>query len=324
MRGATGEVRPPIAADFISNLGVSADELATAGIEIDENADFEDLLVEQDEELQVSIVALLQGVWEATGNLTFNVRELNAEYGGGSGVQLKIQRAHRRGNLNRTEFLLNDLWIMVKEETSFLPPQYVTWQKIEQRNSGLPEVMCWMRPTGNGISERRAVAGDNIGIKIEGVTSKEVRRGQVLCCIGDAAVGEYRRVDAHVVMVNFPGELRPGYSPVIDIGTASSTVQFKSLKKRLHRTSGTVLENDPELLIQVNPARDQHHFSPAVQEAPIAKSVSPSVEDINIAEMTLHIHSILDHVLVQCGLALELERLEVSCGDSDDRHEILG
>lgn len=116
-------MRPPIAADFISNLGVSADELATAGIEIDENADFEDLLVEQDEELQVSIVALLQGVWEATGNLTFNVRELNAEYGGGSGVRLKIQRAHRRGNLNRTEFLLNDLWIMVKEETSFLPPQ---------------------------------------------------------------------------------------------------------------------------------------------------------------------------------------------------------
>lgn len=42
--------------------------------------------------------------------------------------------------------------------------------------------------------------------------------------------------------------------PVIDIGTASSTVQFKSLKKRLHRTSGTVLENDPELLIQVGQA----------------------------------------------------------------------
>ncbi|KAF4676757.1 translation elongation factor EF-1 alpha [Perkinsus chesapeaki] len=104
--------------------------------------------------------------------------------------------------------------------------------------------------TGNGVSERRASAGDNIGIKIEGVTSKEVRRGQVLSCIGDAAVGEYKRVDAQVVLVNFPGELRPGYSPVIDIGTASSTVQFKSLKKRLHRTTGVTLEEEPDVLVQ--------------------------------------------------------------------------
>ncbi|KAF4744009.1 translation elongation factor EF-1 alpha [Perkinsus olseni] len=109
--------------------------------------------------------------------------------------------------------------------------------------------------TGNGVSERKAAAGDNIGIKVEGVTSKEVRRGQVLSCIGDAAVGEYRRVAAHVVLVNFPGELRAGYSPVIDIGTASSTVQFKSLKKRMHRTTGEVLEEDPELLIQGDGAR---------------------------------------------------------------------
>ncbi|KAF4679600.1 translation elongation factor EF-1 alpha [Perkinsus olseni] len=109
--------------------------------------------------------------------------------------------------------------------------------------------------TGNGVSERKAAAGDNIGIKVEGVTSKEVRRGQVLSCIGDAAVGEYRRVEAHVVLVNFPGELRAGYSPVIDIGTASSTVQFKSLKKRMHRTTGEVLEMDPELLIQGDGAR---------------------------------------------------------------------
>ncbi|KAF4720766.1 hypothetical protein FOZ63_029431, partial [Perkinsus olseni] len=109
--------------------------------------------------------------------------------------------------------------------------------------------------TGNGVSERKAAAGDNIGIKVEGVTSKEVRRGQVLSCIGDAAVGEYRRVEAHVVLVNFPGELRAGYSPVIDIGTASSTVQFKSLKKRMHRTTGEVLEMYPELLIQGDGAR---------------------------------------------------------------------
>ncbi|KAF4709853.1 hypothetical protein FOZ62_013926, partial [Perkinsus olseni] len=144
--GAAGGRTKAVAADFVSNLGGSVDELMTAGIEIDEDADFEDLLVEQDEELQVSIVALLQGAWEATGDMSFNVRELNVEYEGDSGIRLRIYRAHRRGNLGRAEFLLNDVWLMVKEETSFLPPQYITWQRIDQQDLYLPEVMCWMRP----------------------------------------------------------------------------------------------------------------------------------------------------------------------------------
>ncbi|KAF4684639.1 hypothetical protein FOZ60_007628 [Perkinsus olseni] len=177
----------------------------TAGIEIDEDADFEDLLVEQDEELQVSIVALLQGAWEATGDMSFNVRELNVEYEGDSGIRLRIYRAHRRGNLGRAEFLLNDVWLMVKEETSFLPPQYITWQRIDQQDLYLPEVMCWMRP--------------------------------VAC------------------------------------------------------------------------AEEQQHALSS-QEDPSAQPRSTSADNINVAEVTLHIHSILDHVLVQCGLALELEKME--------------
>ncbi|KAF4663442.1 hypothetical protein FOZ61_001652 [Perkinsus olseni] len=203
--GAAGGRTKAVAADFVSSLGGSVDELMTAGIEIDEDADFEDLLVEQDEELQVSIVALLQGAWEATGDMSFNVRELNVEYEGDSGIRLRIYRAHRRGNLGRAEFLLNDVWLMVKEETSFLPPQYITWQRIDQQDLYLPEVMCWMRP--------------------------------VAC------------------------------------------------------------------------AEEQQHALPS-QEDPAAQPRSTSADNINVAEVTLHIHSILDHVLVQCGLALELEKME--------------
>ncbi|KAF4731436.1 hypothetical protein FOZ62_024942 [Perkinsus olseni] len=204
--GAAGGPTKAVAADFVSSLGGSVDELVTAGIEIDEDADFEDLLVEQDEELQVSIVALLQGAWEATGDMSFNVRELDVDYEGDSGIRLRIYRAHRKGNLGRAEFLLNDAWLMVKEETSFLPPQYITWQRIDQQDLYLPEVMCWMRP--------------------------------VACA-----------------------------------------------------------------------AEEQQHALPA-QEDPSAQPRSTSADNINVAEVTLHIHSILDHVLVQCGLALELEKME--------------
>ncbi|KAF4658715.1 hypothetical protein FOL47_007870 [Perkinsus chesapeaki] len=214
----TPKRKAAVAADFVSNLDGGVEELMNHGFEIDEDVDFDELLIEQDEELQVSIVALLQGAWEATGDMAFSVKELDVECEEDGNVHLRIQRAHRRGNPERSEFLLNDVWVMVKGETSFLPPQYVTWQRVDQQDLPSPDIMCWMRP------------------------------------------------------IAAPTKPPPSSQP----------------RRRSVSSQKTVAGGKAN----------------AVSAAP------PSGDSVNVAEVTLHVHSILGHVLVQCGLALELEKIE--------------
>jgi len=92
----------------------------------------------------------------------------------------------------------------------------------------------------------KAEPGDNVGFNVKNVSVKEIRRGNVCSdSKNDPAKGaaDFR---AQVIILNHPGEIRKGYSPVLDCHTAHIACKFEEMIEKIDRRSGKKLEDNPE------------------------------------------------------------------------------
>jgi len=53
---------------------------------------------------------------------------------------------------------------------------------------------------------------------------------------------------AQVIIMNHPGEIHSGYSPVLDCHTAHIACKFSELLKKIDRRSGKEIEDSPKML----------------------------------------------------------------------------
>ncbi|CAG10242.1 unnamed protein product [Tetraodon nigroviridis] len=94
-----------------------------------------------------------------------------------------------------------------------------------------------------------ALPGHNVGFNIKNVSVKNLRRGDVA---GDAQQDpptDVRSFEAQVIILNHPGKIQAGYSPVLDCHTAHVTCRFAELKEKLDRRTGKKLEEQPQVLV---------------------------------------------------------------------------
>merc|ERR1712050_90676 len=54
--------------------------------------------------------------------------------------------------------------------------------------------------------------------------------------------------NAQVIVMNHPGQISNGYSPVLDCHTAHVACKFAHIKEKMDRRSGKVLEADPKFV----------------------------------------------------------------------------
>jgi len=90
--------------------------------------------------------------------------------------------------------------------------------------------------------------GDNVGFNIKNVSVKDIKRGNVA---GDSKNDPPIAVEtfqAQVIILNHPGQIRAGYTPVLDCHTAHIACKFKELKTKLDKRSGQVLEENPKFV----------------------------------------------------------------------------
>merc|ERR1711937_922406 len=93
-----------------------------------------------------------------------------------------------------------------------------------------------------------ALPGDNVGFNVKNVSVKEIRRGMVA---GDSKNDPPREADtfnAQVIIMNHPGEIHNGYSPVLDCHTAHIACKFQEILQKIDRRSGKVLEENPKMV----------------------------------------------------------------------------
>jgi elongation factor 1-alpha len=115
----------------------------------------------------------------------------------------------------------------------FSPPGVVTEVKsVEMHHESMPQ----------------AVPGDNVGFNVKNVSVKEIKRGNVCGDTKKDPPQGCASFEAQVIILNHPGQISNGYSPVLDCHTAHVACKFKSINQKMDRRSGKVLEENPKFV----------------------------------------------------------------------------
>jgi len=116
---------------------------------------------------------------------------------------------------------------------TFAPCNLTTEVKsVEMHHESLPE----------------ALPGDNVGFNVKNVSVKEIRRGYVAGDNKSDPPRGAKSFKAQVIILNHPGEIRSGYTPVLDCHTAHIACKFSEILQKIDRRSGKVLEENPKFV----------------------------------------------------------------------------
>uniref|UniRef100_A0A0N5AZE6 Elongation factor 1-alpha n=1 Tax=Syphacia muris TaxID=451379 RepID=A0A0N5AZE6_9BILA len=95
---------------------------------------------------------------------------------------------------------------------------------------------------------QEALPGDNVGFNVKNVSVKDIRRGSVCSDSKNDPAKESRSFTAQVIIMNHPGQIQAGYTPVLDCHTAHIACKFAELKEKVDRRSGKKVEDNPKFL----------------------------------------------------------------------------
>merc|ERR1719479_98034 len=114
---------------------------------------------------------------------------------------------------------------------TFAPNQLTTEVKsVEMHHEALPE----------------AVPGDNVGFNVKNVSVKDIKRGYVASDSKNKPASGCANFTAQVIVLNHPGQICNGYSPVLDCHTAHIACKFNEIKEKVDRRTGKATETNPK------------------------------------------------------------------------------
>merc|ERR1711911_537856 len=109
---------------------------------------------------------------------------------------------------------------------TFAPNMLTTEVKsVEMHHESLPE----------------AVPGDNVGFNVKNVSVKDIKRGYVASDSKNKPAAGVADFTAQVIVLNHPGQVSNGYSPVLDC-------KFAEIKEKVDRRTGKSTENNPKFI----------------------------------------------------------------------------
>jgi len=97
-------------------------------------------------------------------------------------------------------------------------------------------------------SLEEAVPGDNVGFNVKNIAVNQIKRGYVASDSRQDPAREALNFTAQVIILNHPGQIGVGYTPVLDCHTAHIACRFNELKQKVDRRSGASLEEEPKFV----------------------------------------------------------------------------
>ena len=147
-------------------------------------------------------------------------------------LRLPLQDVYKIGGIGTVPVGRVETGVIKPNQTVTFGPTGVTTEvkSVEMHHESMPQ----------------ATPGDNIGFNVKNVSVKDIKRGFVC---GDAKQDppkEASSFTAQVIVLNHPGQIHAGYSPVLDCHTAHIACKFAELLKKVDRRSGKELEDGPK------------------------------------------------------------------------------
>jgi len=149
-------------------------------------------------------------------------------------LRLPLQDVYKIGGIGTVPVGRVETGIIKPGMVVTFAPNVITTEvkSVEMHHEALPE----------------AVPGDNVGFNIKNVSVKEIRRGNVAGDSKNDPPKETKSFYAQVIILNHPGQIHNGYSPVLDCHTAHIACKFAELKEKCDRRSGKKLEDAPKFV----------------------------------------------------------------------------
>merc|ERR1712209_310769 len=97
-------------------------------------------------------------------------------------------------------------------------------------------------------SLQEAVPGDNVGFNVKNVSVKDIKRGFVASDSKNKPASGCQDFTAQVIVLNHPGQVSNGYSPVLDCHTAHIARKFAEIKEKVDRRTGKSTEANPKFI----------------------------------------------------------------------------
>ncbi|KAL7719203.1 Elongation factor 1-alpha [Entamoeba marina] len=94
----------------------------------------------------------------------------------------------------------------------------------------------------------QATPGDNVGFNVRNITVKDIRRGNVASDAKNDPAKGCKDFTAQVIVMSHPGQIRKGYTPVLDCHTSHIACKFDELLSKLDRRTGKEMEANPEYI----------------------------------------------------------------------------
>jgi elongation factor 1-alpha len=93
-----------------------------------------------------------------------------------------------------------------------------------------------------------AEPGDNVGFNVKNLSVKDLRRGFVASDSKNDPAQDTENFLAQVIVLNHPGQIQNGYSPVLDCHTSHIACKFEKIESKIDRRTGKVLEEEPKAI----------------------------------------------------------------------------
>jgi elongation factor 1-alpha len=149
-------------------------------------------------------------------------------------LRLPLQDVYKIGGIGTVPVGRVETGVIKPAQNVVFAPTGVTTEvkSVEMHHESMPE----------------AVPGDNVGFNVKNVSVKEIKRGNVCGDTKRDPPQGCTTFKAQVIVLNHPGQISNGYSPVLDCHTAHVACKFQEITQKMDRRSGKVLEENPKFV----------------------------------------------------------------------------
>jgi elongation factor 1-alpha len=149
-------------------------------------------------------------------------------------LRLPLQDVYKIGGIGTVPVGRVETGVMKPGDVVTFAPAGVSTEvkSIEMHHEQLPE----------------AIPGDNVGFNVKNLSVKDIRRGNV--CGNSKQDPPKEAIDflAQVIVLNHPGQIAAGYTPVLDCHTSHIACKFSELQCKIDRRTGKELEAEPKFI----------------------------------------------------------------------------